>query len=232
MSAKFPFVSKRPIVPGITDLPKFNYEDLVEIVAGPWKRPYIHTHYAIVFIPYSIQVFSSHDDKVHNNEREKSLPLHGLSPLQDSQTSNFSYFPQYLVFFFLERLFAQNNCNDLVKWILACFWDLQLLTQTDHFVNGIAFFVLQPLQDRRFSKLYHFSNIWGFSERRFAQNNRNVLVEWVLACVPVFLIRDPNLPFCKGFSLCKMAEFQICLISRIFGVFSSGFLHRSTVVFC
>ena len=34
MSAKFPYVSKRPIVPGIIDLQNFNYEDLEEIVAG------------------------------------------------------------------------------------------------------------------------------------------------------------------------------------------------------
>ena len=33
-SAKFPCVSKRAIVPGIIDFPKFNYEDLEEIVAG------------------------------------------------------------------------------------------------------------------------------------------------------------------------------------------------------
>ena len=32
MPAEFPCVSKRPIVPGIIDLPKFNYEDLEEIV--------------------------------------------------------------------------------------------------------------------------------------------------------------------------------------------------------
>ena len=34
MSVKFPCVSKRPIEPGIIDLPKFNYEDLEEIFAG------------------------------------------------------------------------------------------------------------------------------------------------------------------------------------------------------
>ena len=34
MFAKLPCVSKRPIVPGIISLPKFNYEDLEEIVAG------------------------------------------------------------------------------------------------------------------------------------------------------------------------------------------------------
>ena len=34
MSAKFACVSKRPMVLGTVDLPKFNYEDLEEIVAG------------------------------------------------------------------------------------------------------------------------------------------------------------------------------------------------------
>ena len=32
-----------------------------------------------------------------------------------------------------------------------------------------------------------------------------------------------------GYSLCMMADFQTGLISRIFGVFWSGFLHRTTV---
>ena len=32
-----------------------------------------------------------------------------------------------------------------------------------------------------------------------------------------------------GYSLCMMADFQNALISPIFAVFSSGFLHRTTV---
>ena len=32
-----------------------------------------------------------------------------------------------------------------------------------------------------------------------------------------------------GYSLCMMADFENALISRIFGVFSSGFSHRTTV---
>ena len=32
-----------------------------------------------------------------------------------------------------------------------------------------------------------------------------------------------------GYSLCMMADFQNGLISRIFGVFSSSFLHKTTV---
>ena len=34
MSAKFPCVSKRPIVPGLIDLSKFNFENLEEMDAG------------------------------------------------------------------------------------------------------------------------------------------------------------------------------------------------------
>ena len=43
------------------------------------------------------------------------------------------------------------------------------------------------------------------------------------------LIFEPKLEFCMGYSLCVMADFQNALISRIFGVFWSGFLHRTTV---
>ena len=32
-----------------------------------------------------------------------------------------------------------------------------------------------------------------------------------------------------GYSLCIMADFENALISRIFGLFSSGFLHRTSV---
>ena len=32
-----------------------------------------------------------------------------------------------------------------------------------------------------------------------------------------------------GYSLCMMVDFQNALISRIFGVFSSGFLHTASV---
>ena len=35
-----------------------------------------------------------------------------------------------------------------------------------------------------------------------------------------------------GYSLSRMADFQNALISRIFGVFSSGLLHGKTVIVC
>ena len=48
-----------------------------------------------------------------------------------------------------------------------------------------------------------------------------------------FLISDPNLPFCKGSSLCGVANFchfKNALIFRILGAFWSGFFaHKNTV---
>ena len=43
------------------------------------------------------------------------------------------------------------------------------------------------------------------------------------------LIFQQKRGFCMGYSLCMMADFQNALIFRIFGVFVSGFLHRTTV---
>ena len=40
---------------------------------------------------------------------------------------------------------------------------------------------------------------------------------------------DPKCGFRKEYSLSMMADFQNGLISRIFGVFLSGFLHRTTL---
>ena len=43
------------------------------------------------------------------------------------------------------------------------------------------------------------------------------------------LIFQPKLGFLMGYSLCMVADFQNALISRIFGVFSSGLLNRTTI---
>ena len=43
------------------------------------------------------------------------------------------------------------------------------------------------------------------------------------------LIFDPESGFCMGYSLCIMADFQNDLISGIFSVLLSSFLHRATL---
>ena len=43
------------------------------------------------------------------------------------------------------------------------------------------------------------------------------------------LIFDLKWGFCMGYSLCMTVDFENGLISRIFGVFWSGFLQRTTL---
>ena len=43
------------------------------------------------------------------------------------------------------------------------------------------------------------------------------------------LIFDPKSGFCMVYSLCMMGDFQNAVISRIFGVFSRGFVYRTTL---
>ena len=93
---------------------------------------------------------------------------------------------------------------------------------------------LLPLQDGGFSKSSHFWIICFFFERFVTQNTSNKLAESILTCFRQFkflaqiefftkaIAHGPR----KGYSLCKMADFQNRLISGIFVVFSSGFMHR------
>ena len=48
---------------------------------------------------------------------------------------------------------------------------------------------------------------------------------------PKLIILQRLYSLCMGYCLCKMADFQNGLIYRIFGVFSSAFLHRINLIF-
>ena len=87
-----------------------------------------------------------------------------------------------------------------------------------------------PRHDDRFSKSSHFSNIWCFLTRFFAQSNSNVIKEIVCRMFFLISIFDVKWPFCQGYGLRTMADVQNRLISRIFGVFSSGFLQRTALM--
>ena len=43
------------------------------------------------------------------------------------------------------------------------------------------------------------------------------------------LIFEPKRGFCMGYSLCMLGDFENGVFSRIFSVFWSGFLQRTTV---
>ena len=87
-----------------------------------------------------------------------------------------------------------------------------------------------PRHDDRFSKSSHFWNIWFFLSRFFAQSNSNVIKEIVFRIFFLISIFDVKWPFSQGYGLSTMADVQNRLISRIFGVFSSGSLHKTTLM--
>ena len=79
-------------------------------------------------------------------------------------------------------------------------------------------------------KMVSFLEYLVFFGAVFSQTNYNVVVESVFSCFLHFLILTQNDYFFKGYSLCKMGDFQNGFISRTFNVFWSGFLHRPTIM--
>ena len=92
------------------------------------------------------------------------------------------------------------------------------------FCKGYSPCMMADFQNRLISR-----SIWCFLNRFFAQNNSNMIKESFFCMFFWIWIFDPNWLFCKGYSLCMMADFQNRLISRIFGVFSSGLLQKTTL---
>ena len=94
--------------------------------------------------------------------------------------------------------------------ILQRLWPLQrwqiykIVSFMQYLMVFEAFFCTEALSSNSTINLFMFSGIWNFY---------------------------PNWPFCQDYSLYKRADFKNRLISRIFGVFSSGFLHRTTLMF-
>ena len=125
---------------------------------------------------------------------------------------------------FYERFFAQNNSNVLVEYFFPCFWPFQFFSQTDHFANSIAFGRWPSFKMLSFVEYLVF--LWAVFCTEQLSCARRIVFRMLLA----ILIFDPNWPFCKVYSPCKTAHFQNALIRRIFGVFMSGFLYRTTLI--
>ena len=110
---------------------------------------------------------------------------------------------------------------------------MRLKNRSSHVFLNFNFWpklTILPRHDDRFSKSSDFSNILCFLTRFFAQSNSNVIKEIVFRMFLLISIFDVKWPFCQGYSLCTLADVQNRLISRIFGVFSSGFLHRTALM--
>ena len=116
-------------------------------------------------------------------------------------------FRQYLVFF-LHRFFPQNNSNVLVDRFSHVFGHLNFWPKLTILQSAFARWPL-PLQDGRFLKWSHFSNIWCFFQRFFAQNNSNLLVESFLVPFWPFEFLSQADHFAKSIAFARWPIFKM-----------------------
>ena len=131
-------------------------------------------------------------------------------------------FLEYFVFFgavfFTEQLYMISRMD------FDMFFGVLIFEPKWGFCMGYSLCMMADFQNALISRTFVF-----FLERFFALNNCKWFVEWMLTCFFGILIFEPKWGFCMGYSLCMMADFQNALISRIFRVFWSGLLHRTTL---
>ena len=127
----------------------------------------------------------------------------------------------YLVF--LEAVFCTEQLYAFRRIIFSMFLRKKKLKITCPFCMGYRLTKMEDLQNALISRLFGvFAG--GFLHR-------------TTLCIPqnhfqhVFAKKKLKItcPFCMGSRLTKMEDLQNALISRLFGVFAGGFLHRTTL---
>ena len=128
-------------------------------------------------------------------------------------------FLEYLVFF--RAVFCTEQLWMICRMDFDKFFGILIFDPKWGFCKGYSLCIMADFQNALISRIFSvFSS--GFLHRTtFCRMDFDMFFG--------ILIFDPKWGFCKGYSLCMMADFQNALISRIFSVFSSGFLHRTTL---
>ena len=129
-------------------------------------------------------------------------------------------FLKYLLFFF-QRFFAQNNLIVLIDSFSGWFWRKIFLTQTAHFAWAI------DLTKWSIFKMVSFLEFWLFFPAAFCTEQLNCSCRFIFGIFLEKKIFDPNFPFCMGYRLTKMVDFQNGLISRILAVFWRRFFAQN-----
>ena len=88
---------------------------------------------------------------------------------------------------------------------------------------------LWPLRDGQFSKCTHFTNIWSFLERFFAQNNCKWFVEWILTCFLEFSFLIQSEDYAKAISFAWLPIFKMVSFFGYLGFSQAVFLQRTTL---
>ena len=126
-------------------------------------------------------------------------------------------------------VFPQNNSNLFVEWCFAFFFGIFNFWPKLTILQGYTLSM-----DYKLCKMADFqdlliSRILGVFRSFFPQNNSDLFVEWLSHVLGIFnfwpkqtILQGYSL--WMGYSLCKMADFENLLISRILGVFRPVFL--------
>ena len=141
----------------------------------------------------------------------------------------FAWWPIFKMASFLEYFvfFGAVFCTEQLEIIFRKDFDMvslnfNFLTQSEDFASAIAF-AWWPI-----FKMVSFLEYFVFFGAGFCTEQLQIICRKDFDMFFWILIFDPKQGFCMGYSLCMMADFQNGLISRIFRVFWSGFLHRTS----
>ena len=113
------------------------------------------------------------------SRNETNLKIgHLTKPIAHAKSSHFSN-----IWCFFERLFAQKKSNVLLRWILACFWLFQCLTQTDHFAKALDFAWAIGFGRWPIFKIVSFPEYLVFVRTAFCTDRRTVMLMWNSFCL-------------------------------------------------
>ena len=127
----------------------------------------------------------------------------------------------YLVF--LHAVFCTEQLYAFRRIIFSMFLRKKKLKITCSFCMGYGLTKMEDLQNALISRLF------GVFARGFCTEQLYAFRRIIFS----MFLRKKKLkipcPFSMGYRLTKMEDLQNALISRLFGVFARGFLHRTTL---
>ena len=128
---------------------------------------------------------------------------------------------------YINNCFCTEKIWRVSRHDLPRFW--QFLSQNDHFAKPIALPlgpILAIFKNMSFLE-YEVFFVAVFSTKQLWPVSRDVF-----GMLFAILIFEPNWPFCKAYSFCVLANFDVfqkLVISTIIGAFWSRFFHRTTL---
>ena len=127
----------------------------------------------------------------------------------------------YLVF--LHAVFCTEQLYAFRRIIFSMFLRKKKLKITCPFCMGYRLTKMEDLQNALISRLFGVFAPVFCTEQLYAF--RRIIFSMVFRKKKLKI----TCPFCMGYRLTKMEDLQNALISRLFGVFARGFLHRTTL---